>query len=273
MPQQQTEDAGLYEHLQAMPVTKDEIDFNKIFGENDEIDIDADLEFLQMFNAAEGTDLTIPKIEEAAVLGQPAVGPIAYQAAPANMTVPVQPQPQQPIAMQMPNGMIQAYMEAAPSTAPANAIVALQQQYTQAILQQHMLAQAQASATAGSMPVNKRGKSASEIAEQQERIKRRRRESAQRSRQRKSCYMKTLEAENHALKLENERLRKEMVRVGRPVPPMFNSIVTSGSSADLPTEVVTGTGAGTASSDGGLCPVDMSGFGSGTAQELMGMAI
>jgi len=41
MSQQQTEDAGLYEHLQAMPVIKDDIDFEKIFGENDDADIDA----------------------------------------------------------------------------------------------------------------------------------------------------------------------------------------------------------------------------------------
>lgn len=41
MPQQQTEDVGLYEHLQAMPVIKDEIDFDKIFGDTDEIEIDA----------------------------------------------------------------------------------------------------------------------------------------------------------------------------------------------------------------------------------------
>lgn len=41
MSQQQTEDVGLYEHLQAMPVIKDEIDFDKIFGYNDEIEIDA----------------------------------------------------------------------------------------------------------------------------------------------------------------------------------------------------------------------------------------
>jgi hypothetical protein len=172
--------------------------------------------------------------------------------------------------MQMPNGMIQGYMAAAPGAPAANAVVAFQQQYTQAILQQHMLAQAQANAAGGSMPVNKRGKTAAEIAEQQERIKRRRRESAQRSRQRKSSYMKSLETENYSLKLENERLRKELTRFGgRPAPPMFTS--TSGSSADLPTEPFTGTG--TTSSDGGLCPVDMSGFGTGTAQELMGMVI
>lgn len=220
-----------------------------------------------MFNAAEGGDLTIPKIQDNAVLGQPVEGvaPIAasYQAAPVNTV-----QPQQQVAMTMP-GMLQAYMPA-PAAAAPNTVAAFQQQYTQAILQQHMLAQVQASASAGSMHVNKRGKTASEVAEQQERIKRRRRESAQRSRQRKSAYMKTLECENHSLKVENDRLRKELARMGRPLPPMFNSIATSGSSADLPTEH---TGTGTTSSDGGLCPVDMSGFGSGTAQELMGMVI
>jgi hypothetical protein len=227
-----------------------------------------DLEFLQMFNAAEGADLNI-KIEDDAVLGQPVEAPIAaaYQAAPVPVTLRAQPQQQQ-MAMQMPNGLMQAYM---PTAAPGPTLQQQQMQYTQAILQQHMLAQAQASATAASMPVSKRGKSAAEIAEQQERIKRRRRESAQRSRQRKSCYMKTLECENHSLKLENERLRKELARVGRPTPPMFNSLATSGSSADIPTEPYTANG--TTSSDGGLCPVDMSGFGSGTAEELMGMVL
>jgi len=227
---------------------------------------------LQRFDAAEGTDLNIPKVEEDAVLGQPA-GPIAaaYQAAPANMTLPVQPQkrPADLQTMEMPYGVPQAYvnMPAAPTTAQANAGVALQQQYTKAIFQQHMLAQAQARATAKPMPVNKRGKSAAEIAEQQERVKRRRRESAQRSRQRKTCYMKSLEAENYALKLENERLRKEMENMGRSGPP----IVTSSSSADIPTEHHLFTG--TTSSNGGLCPVDMSKFGSGTVQELMDMAV
>ena len=38
-------------------------------------------------------------------------------------------------------------------------------------------------------------------------MKKRRRESAQRSRQRKSAYMRALEMENRALKQENERLR------------------------------------------------------------------
>jgi hypothetical protein len=234
----------------------------------------ADLDFLQMFSAAEGTDPNILKIEEDAVLGQPAVA-AAYQAAPANMTLPVQPQ-QQPVdmqTMQMPSGVVtQAYLPAAPTTLPANAVVALQQQYTQAILQQHMLAQAQANTTERSIPpVNKRGKSSAQIAEQQERVKQRRRESAQRSRQRKSSYMKSLEAENYALKLENARLRKEMETLGHLAPPRFNPIVASGSSADIPTEHQPLTC--TTSSDEGLCPADMSGFGSGTAQELMGMAI
>lgn len=46
-----------------------------------------------------------------------------------------------------------------------------------------------------------------EIEEQIERTKKRRRESAQRSRQRKNCYMRSLEIENEALKREVERLR------------------------------------------------------------------
>lgn len=49
-----------------------------------------------------------------------------------------------------------------------------------------------------------------EAAAQEERIKRRRRESAQRSRQRKSCYMKTLEVENDTLKAQVALLQKEL---------------------------------------------------------------
>ena len=55
--------------------------------------------------------------------------------------------------------------------------------------------------------MGKRSKTVEEVEEQTERIKKRRRESAQRSRQRKNAYMKGLEMENRALKLENERLR------------------------------------------------------------------
>lgn len=53
----------------------------------------------------------------------------------------------------------------------------------------------------------RRPKTQEEIEQQQERIKKRRRESAQRSRARKNCYVKNIEAENQALKLENESLR------------------------------------------------------------------
>lgn len=50
-------------------------------------------------------------------------------------------------------------------------------------------------------------KTADEIEAQQERIKKRRRESAQRSRARKNCFVRNLEAENKALKQENDGLR------------------------------------------------------------------
>ena len=167
--------------------------------------------------------------------------------------------------MHIPTGMMQA-----PPQAYAPTAAALHQQYTQAILQQHMLAQMQTGNTGAAINVNKRGKSATEIAEQQERIKRRRRESAQRSRQRKSAYMKTLECENHALKVENDRLRKELSRLGRPLPPIFQSVTTSGSCAEFDEGSDPYTGA---SSEAGLCPVDGSGLGSGAAHELMAMAL
>ena len=50
--------------------------------------------------------------------------------------------------------------------------------------------------------------------QQTERVKKRRRESAQRSRQRKNAYMHALEVENRALKAENERLRLKASRSG-----------------------------------------------------------
>lgn len=113
----------------------------------------------------------------------------------------------------------------------------LHQQYTQAIIQQQMLAQLQSTAMAAP---RRRGRTDEEIAEQQERIKKRRRESAQRSRQRKSAYMKTLECENHALKIENEKLRKELARLGtQAASPVFcagGSTTTSGSSPIAKTE-------------------------------------
>lgn len=213
----------------------------------------------------------VPKVE--AVLGQPVEATPYQQVASSVAAMPImqqqqpQQQLQQPMAMHIPAGMMHA-----PTSAFAPTAAALHQQYTQAILQQHMLAQLHSGATGNAMPVSKRGKTAVEIAEQQERIKRRRRESAQRSRQRKSAYMKTLECENNALKVENERLRRELSRLGRPQPPMFNSFTTSGSSAgkdfDDTSDPYTG-----ASSDAGLCPVDGSGLGSGAAQELMGMVL
>lgn len=48
---------------------------------------------------------------------------------------------------------------------------------------------------------------AEELAANEERVKKRRRESAQRSRARKNCYVKNLEFENRSLKAENDKLR------------------------------------------------------------------
>jgi hypothetical protein len=49
-----------------------------------------------------------------------------------------------------------------------------------------------------------------EAAEQEARIKKRRRESAARSRQRKSCYVNELEKENEALRSELAQLRAQL---------------------------------------------------------------
>ena len=183
----------------------------------------ADLQFLDGFTGqAQIANVAAPM--QNAVLGQP-----IFQTLPPDVLAPL---PHQQPAMPM-------QMAAAPLT--------LQQQYTQAILQQHMMAAQMATTVqtgitpAAAPGVSRRGKSAAEVAEQQERIKERRRESAQRSRQRKSAYMKSLEGENHALKLDNERLRKELARLsGRAVPSshpsqMFSAVgTTSGSSAEAP---------------------------------------
>jgi hypothetical protein len=230
-----------------------------------------DLQFLDsMFATGEATGPSAQAVD--AVLGQPVDAAAAYAA-----PIPTAEQQQQQLAaLQFSAGMLGAPAGAYP---PATA---LQQQYTQAILQQHMMAQLThgvTATTATAAPTSKRGKTAAEVAEQEERIKRRRRESAQRSRQRKSAYVKTLEGENQSLKVENERLRRELVRLGRPLPPsLYNVSTTSGSSAGLADAAAAAT-AGFASltggsSDGvGLCPVDCSGLGTGAAQELMGMAL
>ncbi|KDD77019.1 hypothetical protein H632_c38p0 [Helicosporidium sp. ATCC 50920] len=63
-------------------------------------------------------------------------------------------------------------------------------------------------------PSTRRLKSSTEIAEQVERTKKRRRESAQRSRTRRNCYVKALEAENGSLKDELQRLRELLVQAG-----------------------------------------------------------
>lgn len=69
-------------------------------------------------------------------------------------------------------------------------------------------------ASVGSTPVSGHGKrSKEEVAAQVERVKKRRRESAQRSRQRKNEYMKNLEEENRALKYELSKLRQWMNRL------------------------------------------------------------
>lgn len=60
---------------------------------------------------------------------------------------------------------------------------------------------------------SKKGRSPEELAEQIERVKKRRRESARRSRQRKSAYVSGLESENKALKVENQRLREQLARM------------------------------------------------------------
>lgn len=66
-----------------------------------------------------------------------------------------------------------------------------------------------------------------EVMMQEERVKKRRRESAQRSRARKNCYVKNLEYENRSLKAEVEKLRSLLAQVD-------SSLRTAGSPSFTP---------------------------------------
>jgi hypothetical protein len=216
--------------------------------------ISIDFDLLGMFDGSPGTQGS----PSAAVLGQPVLGAAGGASAPAHPTL----------------SMLGSHM---PCTMPS-----LQQQYTHAVLQQQqMWAQLQTNSglTGG---ISRRGKTAAEVAEQQERIKRRRRESAQRSRQRKSAYMKTLECENHALKAENDALRRELSRLsGRPLPPPLPSCLTTSSSsaglikADDPLALYDQSSGrvGTFKAEGGICHFDASGLGAPAADQLLGMVL
>lgn len=134
---------------------------------------------------------------------------------PPPMAVPV-PTPDSSAVQQL---QLQAVMQhqAAIMQNP-QAFPAAAQIYQQALLQQQ--ACGMPPAVGRGMPVptapvgNKRSNSNEAIEDQTERVKKRRRESAQRSRQRKSAYMKGLEMENRALRMENERLRGELSKSG-----------------------------------------------------------
>ncbi|KAL4427776.1 hypothetical protein ABPG75_001865 [Micractinium tetrahymenae] len=173
--------------------------------------------------ATEGSNTVVMgQVLAAPATAQPALAvPAAAAAPPAVPTNPVQ-QLQFQAVMQHQAAIMQN-PQAYPAAAQMyqQAILAQQQQ---AAVQQHMLAQQQAVAAVALPPLlvpapapvllGKRGKTQQEVEEQTERIKKRRRESAQRSRQRKNAYMKSLEMENRALKLENERLRLELSKSG-----------------------------------------------------------
>jgi regulator of replication initiation timing len=165
------------------------------------------------------------------VMGQAMTAPATQQAAVAGAGLLPTP-PANPVQQLQFQAVLQhqAAIMQNPGTYPAAA-----QMYQQAMLQTGGLAsqpsgaltysgslRTAAAPAAGPAPalLGKRGKSQEEIEEQTERIKKRRRESAQRSRQRKNAYMKSLEMENRALKLENERLRVELSKsTGAPLAP------------------------------------------------------
>ncbi|EFN59694.1 hypothetical protein CHLNCDRAFT_133235 [Chlorella variabilis] len=146
----------------------------------------------------------------------PAAVPIAAPANPANPVQQLQFQ-----AVMQHQAAIMQNPQAYPAAAQMYQQAMLQQQQQQQMLAAQQQVAAAAAAAAGSLPVpapmlmGKRSvRSQEEVEEQTERIKKRRRESAQRSRQRKNAYMKSLEMENRALKMENERLRVELSKGG-----------------------------------------------------------
>ncbi|PSC75154.1 ABSCISIC ACID-INSENSITIVE 5 2 isoform X1 [Micractinium conductrix] len=219
----------------AEPVHKLEqaLDLDSIFEHGiDDLDTN-DLALLALFsgNAPSGNDASagssraLPSPHDASpntvVLGQaltaPAPAALAVPlAVPAHAANPVQ-QLQFQAVMQHQAAIMQN-PTAYPAAAQMYQQAMLVQQQQQAVAQQQLLAAQSGSLLSMPLPaavapqplVGKRGKTAEEVEEQTERIKKRRRESAQRSRQRKNAYMKSLEMENRALKMENERLRVEL---------------------------------------------------------------
>lgn len=214
----------LYDQLQgytAQPsglqlrLQEDDIDFDNLF-EDEEAGLETgELDLLALFSE-DALPAQTPQQQKpcaayaaaAAVPGVPAPAAAADPAVQAVQQLQLQAIMQQQLAQQQQQQQYAAASVAGPAALSQD--IAQLQQY-QAAQVQAMLA-AQASLRSGH-PVNKRGKTQAEVEEQQERIKKRRRESAQRSRARKNSYMKTLEVENKALKMENERLRMELMKL------------------------------------------------------------
>lgn len=244
------------------------IDLEALFANGDD-DLDAsDLALLALFSGPTSRDGPAvssnagPALDAGAnvVMGQALMAPMPTAAPVAVPLAVTAAAPQNPVQQLQFQAVLQhqAAIMQNPTAYPAaahmyqHAILQQQQQAAAAAAaQQHMLAAVQQPvvvlpgmpmpAAAAPQPalvsLGKRGKSSVEVEEQTERIKKRRRESAQRSRQRKNVYMKSLEMENRALKMENERLRAELTKcaaggvVTMPLPPALAPRGSSGSVA------------------------------------------
>jgi len=165
------------------------------------------LKFLEYLN---GSDFEKQGLQQQdAVLGEPVVSMLSFQRMPPVMygnMVPTVP----PSVGGMPYGQQPAY--APVMMPPPSVAVDTSSRAPSSDQKREEVANMQQQQRGWSSGSKRRMKTPEEKRAQEERVKQRRRESAQRSRQRKSAYMKNLECENHALKLENERLRKALAQ-------------------------------------------------------------
>lgn len=163
----------------------------------------ADFAFMQYLNSGIVPQATVPQEQQLQVVqGQP-VGYPSQQALPGNYVQPMMMMPAQPSSEYVDHhSMNNNYM----------AGYQMQQQIGTPAMHPDSVNGAPDDGAKEKPAKRTRGKKAKktpeEIAEQVERVKRRRRESAHRSRQKRFEYIKTLESENDALKMENERLRQ-----------------------------------------------------------------
>lgn len=216
----------------------DNLSFEDLFGGDGALDLDeGDMDLLKLFNAGSA--------EQASAVGPGAEGSVAAPSSTVDTDTAVLGQPvdaaqaasfNQAAGVDVVQALLQQQTAAALMPAVYGAQAAQTSLYQQALMQQMLTAQQPAAVAAPAVEAaaapapsaatapppalqaapgatgSKRHKTQAEIEEQIERTKKRRRESAQRSRQRKNCYMRSLEIENEALKREVERLRSQLTK-------------------------------------------------------------